>query len=108
MPRYEFMCEKCNKPFELTMTMAEHEKGKVRCPECNSTRVAPQLGGFMGRRRRRADDSCRVIRKSMTHHLFDELLGAARRLGVAVRLEPFETAPLRGGGCVSFGARGLC
>jgi putative FmdB family regulatory protein len=32
MPRYEFLCEKCNKPFELTMTIAEHEKGKVRCP----------------------------------------------------------------------------
>ena len=48
MPRYEFRCEKCQKPFELTMTMSEHEKGKVRCPTCKSTRVAPQLGGFMG------------------------------------------------------------
>ena len=48
MPRYEFMCEKCQKPFELTMTISEHEKGKVRCPTCKSTRVAPQLGGFMG------------------------------------------------------------
>jgi hypothetical protein len=40
------MCEKCKKPFELTMTIAEHEKGKVRCPTCKSTTVAPQLGGF--------------------------------------------------------------
>jgi len=23
MPRYEFMCEKCNKSFELIMTFAE-------------------------------------------------------------------------------------
>ena len=48
MPRYEFLCEKCQKPFEQTMTISEHEKGKVRCPTCKSTRVAPQLSGFMG------------------------------------------------------------
>lgn len=48
MPRYEFLCEKCEKPFEFTMTISEREKSKVRCPICKSTRVAPQLGGFMG------------------------------------------------------------
>ena len=48
MPRYEFLCEKCQKPFELTMTISQHEKGKVRCPTCKSTRVVAQLGGFMG------------------------------------------------------------
>jgi putative FmdB family regulatory protein len=44
MPRYEFLCEKCQKPFELTMTISEHEKEKekVRCPTCKSTRVVPQ------------------------------------------------------------------
>jgi putative FmdB family regulatory protein len=26
MPRYEFMCEKCNKPFESIMTFSEREK----------------------------------------------------------------------------------
>jgi putative FmdB family regulatory protein len=45
MPRYEFLCEKCQKPFELTMTISEHEKGKVRCPTCKSARVVPQLSG---------------------------------------------------------------
>jgi len=34
MPRYEFMCEKCKKLFELTMTIGEREKGKVMCPKC--------------------------------------------------------------------------
>jgi putative FmdB family regulatory protein len=47
MPPYEFLCEKCQKPFELTMTISEHEKGKVRCPTCKSTRVASPLSGFM-------------------------------------------------------------
>ena len=44
MPHYEFLCEKCQKLFELTMTISEHEKGKVRCPTCKSTRVAAQFG----------------------------------------------------------------
>jgi putative FmdB family regulatory protein len=47
MPRYAFTCEKCQKPFELTMTIREREKGKLRCPACKSTRVTSQLGPFM-------------------------------------------------------------
>jgi putative FmdB family regulatory protein len=47
MPRYEFTCEKCKKPFELIMTIAEREKAKVKCPTCKSTKVVPELGGFM-------------------------------------------------------------
>jgi putative FmdB family regulatory protein len=47
MPRYEFLCEKCHKPFELTMTISEHEKAKPQCPGCKSTNVTPQFGGFM-------------------------------------------------------------
>jgi putative FmdB family regulatory protein len=48
MPRYEFMCEKCKKSFELTMTISEREKGKAKCPTCKGMKVTPQLGGFMG------------------------------------------------------------
>ncbi len=47
MPRYEFMYEKCRKPFELTMTISEREKAGLRCPTCKSTKVTPQLGTFM-------------------------------------------------------------
>ena len=47
MPRYEFMCDKCKKPFDLTMTLSEREKARVRCPTCKSTKVTPQLGPFM-------------------------------------------------------------
>ena len=45
MPRYEFMCEKCNKPFEAIMTFSEREKGEVQCPKCHGTKVRPQLSG---------------------------------------------------------------
>lgn len=47
MPRYEFIYEKCRKPFELSMTISEREKAKPTCPRCKSSKIAPQLGGFM-------------------------------------------------------------
>jgi putative FmdB family regulatory protein len=47
MPRYEFMCEKCHKPFELIMTLSEREKGEVKCPKCQGSKVVPQLSGFV-------------------------------------------------------------
>ena len=47
MPRYEFLCEKCRKSFELIMTISEREKAKPTCPKCKGTQVTPQLAGFM-------------------------------------------------------------
>jgi putative FmdB family regulatory protein len=47
MPRYEFFCEKCQKPFELIMTIAEREKATPNCPTCKGTKVGPRFGGFM-------------------------------------------------------------
>jgi putative FmdB family regulatory protein len=47
MPRYEFLCEKCQKPFELTMTISEREKADVKCPKCKGNKVVPRLSGFM-------------------------------------------------------------
>jgi putative FmdB family regulatory protein len=47
MPRYEFLCETCQKSFELIMTIAEREKAKPKCPTCKGTKVVPQFGGFM-------------------------------------------------------------
>ena len=47
MPRCEFLCEKCQKPFELTMTISEHEKAKAKCPTCKGTKVIRQFSGFM-------------------------------------------------------------
>jgi putative FmdB family regulatory protein len=47
MPRYEFLCQKCKKAFELIMTISEREKAKPRCPKCRGTDVVAQLAGFM-------------------------------------------------------------
>ncbi len=46
MPTYEFMCNKCNKPFTLLLSIAEYEKKKIRCPKCKSTRVKQQITSF--------------------------------------------------------------
>ena len=54
MPRYEFLCEKCKKAFELIMTIAERGKAMVKCPTCKGTKVAPQLSGFMGQTRKKS------------------------------------------------------
>jgi hypothetical protein len=33
---------------------SEHERGKVRCPTCKSTRVVAQLGGFMAQAKKKS------------------------------------------------------
>jgi putative FmdB family regulatory protein len=46
MPIYEFLCRKCEKPFERTLSLAEYEqeiKKKAKCPRCGSTRVVRQI-----------------------------------------------------------------
>jgi putative FmdB family regulatory protein len=54
MPHYEFLCEKCKKPFEISMTISEHEKAKPKCPKCEGTKVVPQLSGFMAQTRKKS------------------------------------------------------
>jgi putative FmdB family regulatory protein len=49
MPTYEFFCQKCDKPFERTFSLAEYEKAKktqIKCPNCKSLRVSRQLSSF--------------------------------------------------------------
>src|SRR5262249_54342710 len=55
MPRYEFLCEKCKTPFELTMTISEREKSTPKCPTCKGTKVVHNSAGSWRRPRRRAD-----------------------------------------------------
>lgn len=46
MPRYEYGCESCKKGFEVTLTLTERTKAKVKCPSCRSAKVTPQLTVF--------------------------------------------------------------
>ena len=46
MPTYDFVCERCNKPFTLTMKFSDYEKKKFRCPQCKSRKVKQQISSF--------------------------------------------------------------
>lgn len=46
MPTYEFICEKCNKPFSLILSISEYEKKNFRCPGCGNTDVKQQVTSF--------------------------------------------------------------
>ena len=46
MPHYEFICRKCQKTFALTMSLADHEKGRFTCPKCTSRKVEQKLSTF--------------------------------------------------------------
>lgn len=54
MPRYEFMCGKCGKSFELILTATERAAGNVACPECGSPAVTPQMTTFSARTSRKS------------------------------------------------------
>ena len=46
MPRYEFICEQCNKSFHLDMKISEYEKKKFKCPKCSGVKVKQQITSF--------------------------------------------------------------
>ncbi len=49
MPRYDYLCQKCKKTFEVTMTYNEKDKGlKPKCPTCNSSKDVIQVFGNIG------------------------------------------------------------
>ncbi len=46
MPQYEYLCLACNKKFSVVLTIAEHEKGAVKCPKCRSSKTEQQWAAF--------------------------------------------------------------
>jgi putative FmdB family regulatory protein len=44
MPLYEYFCEKCQREVTMPMTISQHDKGGVACPQCGSTALRPQIG----------------------------------------------------------------
>ena len=46
MPTYEFLCKKCEKPFERIYSLEEYDremKKRIKCPKCGSTSVVRQI-----------------------------------------------------------------
>jgi putative FmdB family regulatory protein len=54
MPKYELLCERCQKSFEVVLTAAERAAAKVQCPTCGSEAVTPQLGTFTAKTSRKS------------------------------------------------------
>jgi putative FmdB family regulatory protein len=46
MPLYEYLCSSCNKKFSVTLTLEKHDKDRVKCPKCGSTKVEQQWAAF--------------------------------------------------------------
>jgi putative FmdB family regulatory protein len=49
MPTYEFLCQKCNKVFQLSYSISEFERAKkhgIKCSNCGSSRVIQQVPVF--------------------------------------------------------------
>ncbi len=42
MPDYQYLCLNCKKKFSVVLTLAEYEKGRVKCPKCGSQKVEQQ------------------------------------------------------------------
>ena len=47
MPMYEYYCDKCERDVTVTLTISEHEKGRIKCPKCGSKALRPRLSTFM-------------------------------------------------------------
>ncbi len=46
MPTYSYQCEACKNVFSMQMTIAEHDRERIKCPKCDSKRVQQQFGSF--------------------------------------------------------------
>jgi putative FmdB family regulatory protein len=45
MPIFDYVCHDCNQPFEVMLTLREHDK-QVKCPKCGSTHVEQEITAF--------------------------------------------------------------
>jgi putative FmdB family regulatory protein len=46
MPVYDYVCKKCQKSFELVLSLSAHDKGNIRCPKCGSKKVEQEYVAF--------------------------------------------------------------
>jgi putative FmdB family regulatory protein len=54
MPTYEYRCGTCAKGFTIVLTMSEHDRGDIRCPECKSDQVVQQYSTFYAKTSRKS------------------------------------------------------
>jgi putative FmdB family regulatory protein len=43
MPMYEYYCDRCDREVTLTLSISEHQKGRIQCPRCGGKSLRPLL-----------------------------------------------------------------
>jgi putative FmdB family regulatory protein len=46
MPVYDYVCLDCHQPFEVILTLNEHDKENPNCPHCGSKHVEQEATEF--------------------------------------------------------------
>jgi len=54
MPVYEYHCDKCRGEVRVTLSIREHDKAKVACPQCGSTALRPLMSTFFSQTSRKS------------------------------------------------------
>ena len=54
MPVYEYYCDKCQREVTLTLSISEHEKGKIKCPKCGDKALRPLVSTFFSQTSRKS------------------------------------------------------
>jgi putative FmdB family regulatory protein len=46
MPVYDYHCSDCNKSFEQTLTLHQHDGNQIRCPHCGGKNIEQEAASF--------------------------------------------------------------
>jgi len=46
VPLFEFHCKKCGHVFEELLSVAERDRGDIKCPVCRSGKIAQGMSAF--------------------------------------------------------------
>ncbi len=49
MPVYDYKCNSCEKTFTIALSISNHDKSDVKCPDCGSASVAQLFTGFFAK-----------------------------------------------------------
>ncbi len=54
MPTYAYQCLKCGHQFERVLSVADHNRLKVTCPQCRSSKVVQVVTPFFAKTSRKS------------------------------------------------------
>ena len=47
MPMYEYFCQNCDRMFDVSCSLTEHDSEPVKCPSCKEANVKQRLSSFV-------------------------------------------------------------